>query len=346
MEMNGRLRLDKLANYIESFLKEYRDRQKRQNRPLSQQIPCDVTPPSPDYSDLFVSPVGRPKADRSPDNKSTSSGSEPSGPLYIPSTARSVTQTSQEKFQEEMESAVPLTTVLAGGNQLPGARQGSSSIFHPLLRRQRSVPLYPARSQVLSQAKVEALGNQTSSMPYGNQSRTSSPSLRQRRPLVNRQGKADLDKVGDSDDDPSLDFVTVPSWDVAQVEERAIPLIPFEDLMLIENLGTGRVSTIYRAAWKRSDIIGSAVSERVLNGQPTALSHEYVQMVALKVAMVNPETRDTSNVDELRREGDIAARLEHPNICDLVGVAADSEYVLILTSLRIVLAYLDCSFVV
>ena len=74
--------------------------------------------------------------------------------------------------------------------------------------------------------------------------------------------------------------------------------------MLIEALGTGRVSTIYRAAWRRAN--------------------EGVQMLALKVAMLNI-TGDTANVDELRREADIAARLSHPNIVDLVGVAADQE---------------------
>jgi hypothetical protein len=81
-------------------------------------------------------------------------------------------------------------------------------------------------------------------------------------------------------------------------------LIPFDELMLIESVGMGRVSTIYRAAWQN----------------PMS-----VQMVALKVAMVNPETGDLAHVDELRREADIAARLQHPNVCDLVGVAADSE---------------------
>ena len=91
-----------------------------------------------------------------------------------------------------------------------------------------------------------------------------------------------------------------------------IPLIPFEELMLIETLGMGRVSTIYRAAWQR----------RSANHFTAPVG---VQMVALKVAMVNSETLDTSHVDELRREADIAARLQHPSICDLVGVAADTE---------------------
>jgi hypothetical protein len=48
-------------------------------------------------------------------------------------------------------------------------------------------------------------------------------------------------------------------------------------------------------------------------------------MLALKVAMVNTESGDRSNIDEMRREADIAARLQHPNISDLVGIAADEE---------------------
>ena len=103
------------------------------------------------------------------------------------------------------------------------------------------------------------------------------------------------------------DFVTVPSEEGQKgrlVEARVVPLIPFDELMLIETIGMGRVSTIYRAAWQNP---------------------MRVQMVALKVAMVNPETRDMSHVDELRREADIAARIKHPNVCELVGVAADAE---------------------
>jgi serine/threonine protein kinase len=83
--------------------------------------------------------------------------------------------------------------------------------------------------------------------------------------------------------------------------------------MLIETLGMGRVSTIYRAAWQKRKTDGEA---SLLTG---------VKMVALKVATINQVTGDTLHVDELRREADIAAMLKHPNICDLVGVAADSE---------------------
>jgi hypothetical protein len=103
----------------------------------------------------------------------------------------------------------------------------------------------------------------------------------------------------------------IPPVSVAGIHDRVIPLIPFEELMLIETLGMGRVSTIYRAAWQRNPagIVAPAS----------------VEMVALKVATVNPETCDTSHVDELRREADIAVMLQHSSVCELIGVAADAE---------------------
>jgi len=144
-------------------------------------------------------------------------------------------------------------------------------------------------------------------------------SMREKRPLVKRQGTSDLDQFGKApvEREPSVDYVTIPSSELSSgviIENRSIPLIPFEELMLIETIGMGRVSTIYRAAWQRR-----------LAGPVETSPVSSVQMVALKVAMVNTVTGDTSHVDELRREADIAARLNHPNICDLVGVAADQE---------------------
>ena len=130
--------------------------------------------------------------------------------------------------------------------------------------------------------------------------------MRQRRPLVKREGNSDFDRIDhEENSDLSIDYLA--SGEV----QKSVPLIPFDELMLIETLGTGRVSTIYRAIWKGA-------------------SNEFVApantcMLALKVAMVNPATADTSHIDELRREADIAARLQHPRICDLAGVAADEE---------------------
>jgi hypothetical protein len=41
--------------------------------------------------------------------------------------------------------------------------------------------------------------------------------------------------------------------------------------------------------------------------------------------MVDTTTRDTSHVDELRQGSRYCLETKHPNICDLVGVAADPE---------------------
>jgi hypothetical protein len=140
-------------------------------------------------------------------------------------------------------------------------------------------------------------------------------SMREKRPLVKREGHSDLDIFRSGEELDLLDSYPIEK-DINDIsEKREIPMIPFDELMLIEALGMGRVSTIYRAAWRST--------------KPDQLPESsIIRMLALKVAMVNPETRDTSHVEEMRREADIAARLQHPNISDLVGIAADHEYVL------------------
>jgi hypothetical protein len=50
---------------------------------------------------------------------------------------------------------------------------------------------------------------------------------------------------------------------------------------------------------------------------------EGAHAVAMKVPMMSTVALDTSHIDELQREADIAARLQHSNICDLVGVAPE-----------------------
>jgi hypothetical protein len=76
------------------------------------------------------------------------------------------------------------------------------------------------------------------------------PDHRERRPLINRRRlliliicirkRTDVGLCHGSDSEIVVG---------AGVENRA--LIPFDELMLIETLGVGRVSTIYRAAWQR-----------------------------------------------------------------------------------------------
>jgi hypothetical protein len=132
--------------------------------------------------------------------------------------------------------------------------------------------------------------------------------------LVNREATvfSDYDLDGVPETGVAAQFaLEFPPTSVAGIQDRVIPLIPFEELMLIETLGMGRVSTIYRAAWQRNPA--------------STVAPAPVEMVALKVATVNPETGDFSHVYELRREADIAVMLQHSSVCELIGVAADAE---------------------
>jgi serine/threonine protein kinase len=277
VEMSGRLRLDMLANLIEAFLKG-----------------AEETTPA-------LSPL-------------STSSSEPQGPLYFHPPRRQTSDAhTHRSLREEIESAIPLTTVLASSHSATMLQEP----YLPQIRRMHSMPL-ESKSNALPHIHLpmrRELDEASISPSAGHNSCTETnyvPTTRERRPLVNRRAAADLDHLC-PENEPTLDYVKVPDSEIvvgAGVENRSIPLIPFDELMLIQTLGVGRVSTIYRAAWQRPG---------------SALEAARVQMVALKVAMVDTTTGDTSHVDELRREADIASRLIHPNICDLVGVAADPE---------------------
>lgn len=297
--MNGRLRLDKLANLIESFLKKKKS----------------------------AVAEGGERVEGSGDSHESQSFAGNSATLYYnpPSRHGSDAQL-QRNLQEEIEGAVPLTEVLASPvttealldtnfqalsrhfSMPVGAQQGTNpAIYTPVLSsdssQQRKHPITDEHGRHNKLPLPRA-----NSAP--SDAETDSESLRHKRPLVNRHATADLDRFGM--EDQFLDYVTVTNSEQSATGTstdggRVVPLIPFEELMLIETVGMGRVSTIYRAAWQSLYAPAGA------------------QMVALKVAMVNAQTGDTSHVDELRREADIAARLQHPNICDLVGVAADAE---------------------
>lgn len=297
VEMNGRLRLDTLANLVEAFIREYYSK-------------ANIDPTGKNVS----SPVAAKSSQRS---ESSLSHEQPTGPLYFqePPTRLS----GSRSFQLEMKSAVPLSDMLASSQ--------SDMISPPqiphLLRISFDAGSSPPTVN-LPMRKAKDMEPDFDRVPSSN---TASATVRQRRPLVNRRAAANLDDIGLDGMGLVPDTLSSPPIDYLAVDDRSIPLIPFDEIMLIgecqilrlkcfsnnpqthtsllETVGTGRVSTIYRAAWQRSA------------GR--------VQMVALKVAMISGITGDTANVDELRREADIAARLNHSNICDLVGIAADSE---------------------
>ena len=101
-----------------------------------------------------------------------------------------------------------------------------------------------------------------------------------------------------------------------QMPRDDIPVIPLEELMLLDTLGCGRVSTIYRAVWRQPLQTHVDSSGR---------DDTSVAMVALKVATTEPGMGDISSIKELQQEADIASMLDHNNICSLIGVASDYE---------------------
>jgi hypothetical protein len=288
VEMTGRLRLDKFADLIEAFVRSHNEQ-----------------------NDGFRSPDS--KSSGSSRGSTSSLKPEPGGPLYFRAYDLPEIHTPKD-IEEEIESAISLSAVLASSGDL---LMHNAPDF-PQLRKRNSMPqvfagklpqaeLAMRRDSGRGRRKPSLDGGVTiisSPESYGSEL-MSRPTGGDKRQLINRPRNANLDgEEASSLAVPSetmapLDYVTISGTS----PQSGVPLIPFEELMLIEALGSGRVSTIYRAAWRRD---------------------AGVHMLALKVAMVNI-AGDTASVDELRREADIAARLNHPNIVDLVGVAADQE---------------------
>lgn len=298
VQMKGRLRLDRLSQRIETFLSKAKDRE----------------------GDEFCHSSNHSLADRSSEHLHISGPL--SGPLYFH--APIAKEPSPENIQEEIESAVPLSQILAASSSTNALTSLVPRRGAPAIRRELSVPnrllqpVFANESSTHSQAQPLPISEQQ----VGEDTDSSSPRdipippTRSRRPLVNREAIS-FTATPPEVMQPTIDYVTVPNAQSRESEnlqeDRIIPLIPFDELMLIETLGNGRVSTIYRAAWRQN------------NSANDTLTLSNVDMVALKVATVILETEDTAHVDELRREADIAAMLSHKNVCQLVGIAADAE---------------------
>ena len=293
MEMHGRLRLDKFSEYIEHFLENAENTQDNSKKSIVEGS-SGVCGPS-------VTPQNR----------------EPSGTVYFSPPPDTPEVPTQQELQNEIKSAVPLSEVLESSGKLQPGMSGGP--FQPLSRHlslmtgKETPSLEAVFSKSNDNTSLDSVAHIALQKRVTASSKSEAGSMRRRRPLVNRRASSDLDRMeSDDDDEVSIDVSAMVGANFGAMEKRNVPFIPFDELKLIETLGTGRVSTIYRAVWQRA-VPG--------NGTAQAAIH----MLALKVAMLNPETYDTSHVDELRREADIAARLSHPNVCELLGVASDSE---------------------
>lgn len=354
VEMHGRLRLDKLSQCIESFLQQ-NDRKtdvSTMHQPPEDRSDSVSSGGSRCSSDIASAVYFRSSTNRNrreiqdeittgvPLSEVVASGNTDAGLISLPSDGnRSVPMSWHPSIPRFLES--PLSSDgpdTAGtcdveafrneanhlkGNEflsMPASKvksdHGNMSHRRPLVSRKENPDFHAASP---NEANDDRSVNEPSSPP---QIRSGSnfdlevsevddwsPQSTTRRPLVKRSGNSDFDAIEQSETDV---VVSEQSKSFSRTLDVTVPLIPFDELVLIETLGLGRVSTIYRAAWrtKLSDHYPD-----IVNGQ----------MLALKVAIMQASTSDTSHVDELRREADIAARLRHPNICDLKGIASDFE---------------------
>lgn len=220
----------------------------------------------------------------------------PGGPIYY---KRETSHCSQVTLKD-LESGVPLTAMLASASQA-----NLSTLSLPVLRQRLGSTPDTDRPDKFN-------------LPTANDPMRSSR-VDEASPLASESNVEEEDVIDLSkrlpmlipDPPNTLDFLSVPGLSETE-SDRKVPLIPFEELMLIDTIGSGRISTIYRAAWQHGKPSDDGLKDQI-------------QMVALKVAMVKPNSNDSSSVDELRQEADIAARLNHPCVSSLVGVAADAE---------------------
>jgi len=402
VEMTGRLRLDKLQNYIESYLKESMMQSVTSPSPLQEEDETMISrlsvsnPPHPNVAQHHLSSsfthTTKPTPAASNKNTPSETSHHTYGPLYfnLPPPRRG-SGSPRNRLHEEMRTAVPLSEVVASASSafLSAAGGTPRSISGSPCRL--PLQIQPNNNNVIAAAveNTPSSKGQTSGecgqeggdgSGYHHQQQHRAQSIAavtnpntqsqqaRRRQLLNREarnysldGESELieymqqqhsssvrsnSNCGSNSDNAKIrsNIATMlqehdaaatqntqnmssphhqqledvqermyhPSSCATNPPQRIVPVIPFDELMLIETLGEGRVSTIYRAAWRQSGVGGSLSSTR--------MDDDGVAMVALKVA-----TGDWENIEELRREADIAAMLQHNNICELIGVAYDAE---------------------
>lgn len=286
VEMNGRLRLDKLKQCIEQYLRE------------SESMHGDVqsiTPLGCDDKGCIVPAIP-------PHSAHYSNGSDATcGQIYHPHPRANISK--RESISEEVQLAVPLSEVVACANS--NIRNISvcgkylpTQLRRPALQRYNSAPVGSITASCQSSGEssgnsaAERCANGKKSVEYRNCAAAN---------LAETERKYESGVSG----------IQRGLLDTLLQEERErVPNIPLDDLMLAENLGSGRISTVYRAIWQKR-----------VNNQTEML----LQEVALKASLTDDPSSIVDNIAEFRREADIASSLDHFNICKIVGVVNDPD---------------------
>lgn len=290
VEMNGRLRLDKLKQCIESYLRES---EHMNDSELSQS--------SLGHDDKSCGVPVSPPPTAQPSHYSDSSDAA-CGQIYHKPYNANVSK--RENISEEVQLAVPLSEVIACANSNIGNMSISgkylpTQLRRPTLQRYNSAP---AGSTTAScQSSGESSGNSVAEHSANGNKR-----------LEYRDGTAsNLSKKEDTKECDAVGGIQRGLLDtLLQEESQKVPNIPLDDLMLTDNLGSGRISTVYRAIWQKR-----------IHSQTEML----LQEVALKVSLTDDPSCAVDNIAEFRREADIASILDHFNICKIIGVVNDPD---------------------
>ena len=335
VEMKGRLRLDKLQQYVESYLQEARNLENadlastdENGRNVVKKTTTPLRPPKASESVPILPSF--PSQTKLKPRAGSISAIAYGGAVYFHPPKRQ-NSAPRRLLREEIQAAVPLSRLVSSTST---RQQEVAASTRPL----RQPPMHdPTSSQSSDSPKTsgQSTGEDSSSRspptpPVApprsaaaaarrrSQSDVEGNNRRQHQMLVNREAAVLTNSpehgTGTLPEDDVSSGPIPPSGIAAALQsqprngrDRTIPFIPFDELMLIETLGTGRCSTMYRAAWQNPQLPNSPA------------------IVALKVATVDPNTAETSCIEELRHEADIAAMLEHKNICKMVGIASDPE---------------------
>ena len=335
VEMKGRLRLDKLQQYVESYLQEARNLENadlastdENGRNVVKKTTTPLRPPKASESVPILPSF--PSQTKLKPRAGSISAIAYGGAVYFHPPKRQ-NSAPRRLLREEIQAAVPLSRLVSSSSTRNQQEVAAST--RPL---RQPPPHDPTSSQSSDSPKTsgQSTGEDSSSRSpptppvtpprsaaaaarRRSQSDVEGNNRRQHQMLVNREAVVLTNSpehgTGTLPEDDASSGPIPPSGIAVALHsqprngrDRTIPFIPFDELMLIETLGTGRC-TIYRAAWQMPQRPNSPA------------------IVALKVATVDPNTAETSCVEELRHEADIAAMLEHKNICKMVGIASDPE---------------------
>ena len=276
VEMKGRLRLDKLQQYIETYLHEshsLRDEDDEQNIADNDDSigRCD---------DAFT-------GTKEKMSRSRSFSYVNYGQLYFNKPKSHLESQKGENIQSEVEKAVPLSEMVASAGDLSmlhESRMRSCSTEGRLFRK--SYSLLSDRAQTSGDEVFEENTNS----------------------YIQRQNEEDSPLTNDLKAEFEGTEVGLLGALLHEQCLGGIPTIPLSCIKLLEALGTGRVSTVYRSIWERVGGDGK----------------DSFKVVALKVAVAH-DSNGQEHLNELKKEADIASSLNHQNICKLLGVAYDSR---------------------